>query len=46
MVEIETKQSLLVFSPSYKQALQKANIYNDKLGNIGTNTNIKIPGTA
>ena len=34
------------FSPSYKQALAKANFYNDKLGNIGTNTNIKIPGTA
>ena len=38
--------SFASFSPSYKQALQKANFYNDKLGNIGTNTNIKIPGTA
>jgi len=38
--------SFASFSPSYKQALAKANFYNDKLGNIGTNTNIKIPGTA
>jgi len=38
--------SFASFSPSYKEALQKANFYNDKLGNIGTNTNIKIPGTA
>ena len=40
------KAKFAMFSPSYKQALQKANFYNDKLGNIGTNTNIKIPGTA
>ena len=40
------KAKFAMFSPSYKEALQKANYYNDKLGNIGTNTNIKIPGTA
>ena len=40
------KAKFAMFSPSYKEALAKANSYNDKLGNIGTNTNIKIPGTA
>ena len=40
------KAKFAMFSPSYKEALAKANFYNDKLGNIGTNTNIRIPGTA
>jgi hypothetical protein len=28
--------SFASFSPSYKQALSKANFYNDKLGNMGS----------
>ena len=37
--------SFASFSPSYKQALAKANIYNDRLGNKGSEENIRIPGT-
>jgi len=37
--------SFASFSPSYKQALSKANFYNDKLGNMGSQTNLRIPGT-
>ena len=37
--------SFASFSPSYKEALSKANFYNDKLGNMGSQTNLRIPGT-
>ena len=37
--------SFASFSPSYKQALAQANIYNDRLGNKGSEENIRIPGT-